>query len=211
MDPAKRFASAGQLAAALAECLGASVPVDPLANSSRTNEIAMRSKARRRTGLWVAGAAAVVLLAVGLGVRTEVGSRWLHQEEGAAASGVSSTTYDQFVKAQDLLQHSYKQANIAAAITGFQQILRQDPKFALAEAGLGSAYFLQYRISRDAKPLDMAKTATNQALTMDSTLAAPYITLARIEAMAGKTQIASGCGAAPPASLDSVRPCRCGS
>jgi tetratricopeptide (TPR) repeat protein len=190
MDAAKRFASAGQLAAALAECLGASGSVDSLANSSRANEIVMRSKARRRIGLWAAGAAAVLLVAAGLGVRTEVGSRWLHQEEGAAATGVSSSTYDQFLKAQDLLQHSYKQANIAAAITGFQQVLHQDPKFALAEAGLGSAYFLQYRNSRDAKLLDMAKTATNQALAMDSTLAAPYITLARIEAMAGKTQVA---------------------
>jgi tetratricopeptide (TPR) repeat protein len=103
---------------------------------------------------------------------------------------VATNTYDQFLKAQELLQHPYKQANIAAAITGFQQVLREDPKFALAEAGLGSAYFLQYRSSRDAKLLDLAKGATDQALAMDSTLAAPYITLGRMEAMAGKTQVA---------------------
>jgi eukaryotic-like serine/threonine-protein kinase len=191
MDPEKRFASAGQLAAALGVCLGASVPVDSLASSSRANEIVMRSNANRRNGLWVVvGTVETLLAVVGLGMRTEIGSRWLRREQGGAAAGMAASTYDNFLKAQDLLQHSYKQANIAAAITGFQQVLHQDPKFALAEAGLGSAYFLKYRNSRDAEFLEQAKAATNQALTMDSTLAAPYITLARIEAMAGKTQVA---------------------
>jgi tetratricopeptide (TPR) repeat protein len=103
---------------------------------------------------------------------------------------VSTSKYDQFLKAQGLLQHSYKEANIAAAVSGFQEVLKADPNFALAEAGLGQAYFLQYRNSGDMKLLDMAKQATAKALQVDSNLAPPYITMARMAAMEGQTPLA---------------------
>jgi tetratricopeptide (TPR) repeat protein len=115
---------------------------------------------------------------------------WLHTANNAATAGVAATQYDQFLKAQELLQHSYKQANIAAAITGFQEVLKADPNFALAQAGLGQAYFLQYRNNGDAKLLDMAKQATAKALQLDANLAPPYTTMARMAAMQGQTQLA---------------------
>jgi tetratricopeptide (TPR) repeat protein len=94
------------------------------------------------------------------------------------------------LKAQELLQHSYKEANLAAAVTGFQEVLKADPKFAPAEAGLGQAYFLQYRNNGDAKLLNMAKQATAKALQLDANLAPPYITMARMAAMQGQTSLA---------------------
>ena len=181
MDPAKRYASAGQLAEALAESLGAPLPA---------GTVSAPSKAASKTTLWVA-IAALLLLAV-------AGSAWwfagiprsLHPANSAATAGVPATQYDQFLKAQDQLQHSYKQVNIAAAITGFQEVLKADPNFALAHAGLGQAYFLQYRNNGDAKLLDMAKQATAKALQLDANLASPYITMARMAAMQGQTQLA---------------------
>jgi eukaryotic-like serine/threonine-protein kinase len=116
--------------------------------------------------------------------------RWLHTANGAATAGVPATQYDQFLKAQDQLQHYYNQANLGAAISGFQEVLKADPNFALAQAGLGQAYFLQYRDSRDANLLNMAKQATAKALQLNANLAPPYITMARMEAMQGHTQLA---------------------
>jgi tetratricopeptide (TPR) repeat protein len=180
MDPAKRYASAGQLAEALAESLGA-----PMAAGT----VSAPPKAANKTRLWVAIAALLLLAGVGSALWLAGIPRSLHPANGAA-TGVPATQYDQFLKAQDLLQHSYKQANIAAAITGFQEVLKADPNFALAQAGLGQGYFLQYRNNGDAKLLDMAKQATAKALQLDANLASPYITMARMAAIQGQTQLA---------------------
>jgi eukaryotic-like serine/threonine-protein kinase len=177
MDPAKRYASAGKLAEALAESLGA-----PLAAGT----VAAPSKAASKVAI-----AALLLLAVGGSALWLAGiPRSLHPANSVATAGVPATQYDQFLKAQDQLQHSYKQANIAAAINGFQEVLKADPNFALAQAGLGQGYFLQYRNNGDAKLLDMAKQATAKALQLDANLAPPYTTMARMAAMQGQTQLA---------------------
>jgi eukaryotic-like serine/threonine-protein kinase len=176
IDPAKRFASAGQLAEALAEALGT-----PLSVEAAT----IPAKASWRTRLLVGMAALVVLAAVGFAVWP---ARAPHPPP--ATVSVPAGQYDQFLKAQDLLQHAYTEANIAAAVTGFQELLKADPNFALAEAGLGHAYFLQYRDNGDTKLLDLAKQATAKALQLDANLAPPYITMARIAAMQGHTSLA---------------------
>ena len=182
MDPAKRFSSAGQLAEALAESLGAPLAADPPPSAL--------SKPAGKTRLRVSMAALVVLAVAGFAFWPAGGPHWLHGADGSATAGVPATQYDQFLKAQELLQHSYKQANIAAAVSGFQAVLKADPKFALAQAGLGQAYFLQYRNSGDAKLLDMAKQATAKALQLDTNLAPPYITMGRMAGMQGQTQLA---------------------
>ncbi len=181
MDPAKRYGSAGQLADALAESLGAPLPASTAAAPSKTQS---------KTKLWVGMATLVVLAAVVFATWYAGMPHWLHTANGGAMAGMPATQYDQFLKAQDLLQHSYKEANIAAAASGFQEVLNADPNFALAQAGLGQAYFLQYRNNGDTKLLDMAKQATAKALQLDANLASPYITMARMAAMQGHAQLA---------------------
>jgi eukaryotic-like serine/threonine-protein kinase len=176
VDPAKRFASAGQLAEALAESLGAPPPVDstPLPGK-KSWKIMLR-----------VGSAALVLIA-GIGI-----ALWSTKvpRTGLLTAGLPAGQYDQYLKAQDLLQHSYTQANLSAAVAGFQQVLKADPNFALAEAGLGHAYFLQYRNDRDANLLQLSQQATAKALQLDANLAPPYVTMARIAAMQGHTALA---------------------
>jgi serine/threonine-protein kinase len=183
LDPAKRYSSAGELAAALAESLG----VSPLSQNGAAT-IAPPVQSRWRTGM-VAGLATVVVLAAGF-IAWQGGFHRLLQRPGKQAPVISATTYDQFQKAQDLLQRSYKNANTAEAVKGFEAVLQADPNFALAEARLGTAYFIQYRNSHDAKLLDMAREATNRAINLDPNLAPPYITLARMAAMQGQTPLA---------------------
>ena len=181
MDPAKRYGSAGQLAEALAESLGAPLPAGAASAPSKTTS---------KTKLWVGLAVLVVLAALGIAMWFAGVPHWLHSTNGTATAGLPATQYDQFLRAQDLLQHSYKEANIAAAVSAFQEVLKADPNFALAQAGVGQAYFLQYRNNGDAKLLDMAKQATAKALQLDANLASPYITMARMAAMEGQTQLA---------------------
>jgi serine/threonine-protein kinase len=184
IDPARRFASAGQLATALAESLGASAPAEVSGSPPPS---------LRRIRTWVWGAivsAGVLTIAVGLGVWTGAIRRWVHPETAGIPAGTPANTYDEYQKAQDLLQRSYKDANIAAAAQGFQQVLQEDPSFALAAAGLGNAWFLQYRSSKDPKLLDMARAETMKALQLDPRQAPPYVTLARMAAMQGQIPLA---------------------
>lgn len=183
LDPTRRFTSAGQLAAALAESLGAGPQSEGVASTG--NDL---PKARRRIKI-LAGIAVTVGLVAALFTWREFLPRRFGGNTGASAVS-SGTTYDQFQKAQDLLLHSYKQSNVAEAVKGFQAVLAADPSFALAHARLGLAYFIQYRNSHDPKLLDMAKESTNRALNLDPNLAPPYITLSRIASMQGQTALA---------------------
>jgi len=187
IDPAKRFASAGQLATALAESPGASVPAEVSAEVSGSSSQA-RGRIRKRMWLVVAGVA-VAAAVVSVGLRTGVVRRWAHPEAAGVPAGTPANVYDDYLKAQDLIQRSYKDANIADAAKGFQQVLQKDPSFALA-AGLGNAWFLQYRASKDPKLLDMKRAETMKALQLDPNLAPPYVTLARMAGMQGQISLA---------------------
>jgi tetratricopeptide (TPR) repeat protein len=180
-DPAKRFQSAGQLANALAESLGTHVPVEISAPPERTPH-------RRTRGRWIfAGALAVAVI---LGAWYE-GRRLNLAHEGGRTPAATVASGDQFQRAQDLLLHSYKEANVAQAVKGFEAVLKTDPKNALAEAQLGAAHFALYRVhSHDPRLLDQARQESEQAAAMGPELAAPYITLARIAAQEGHTELA---------------------
>jgi eukaryotic-like serine/threonine-protein kinase len=188
MDPAKRFSSAGQLANALAESLGAPPPGE---SEATPDHDALR--ARRRIKI-LAGIAMAAALVAGVAMWPAGRQRLFHlvDKAGSGPSGtvLSTTVDDQFQKAENLLLLSYKGSNTAEAVKGFQAVLQADPNNALAEARLGLAYFIQYRASHDPKLLDMAKDATNRAINLDPNLAPPYITLSRIAAMEGQTPLA---------------------
>jgi serine/threonine protein kinase/predicted Zn-dependent protease len=182
-DPAKRFSSAGQLAAALSECLGTAAPVE-----ASTAPVPGSGRKQRSLPARLTIAAAVIL---GLAAfRMPAVRQWLHLEKAPVAAGISSNENDQYLKAQDLLKKSYKDANVAEAVTIFSQILKENPKFVLAQAGLGAAYFAQYRNSRDGKLLDLAKDTTDKALGMQPDLAPALATRARIEAATGHQDLA---------------------
>jgi tetratricopeptide (TPR) repeat protein len=182
IDAAKRFTSAGQLAAALAESLGAAAPSDLVGSPSR--------KGGKRWVWEAIIAVAVLAVAVGFGVWTGKIQRWIHPASAGVPEGTPANVDDEYLKAQDLLQRSYKATNIDAAAKGFQQVLQEDPSFALAAAGLGNAWFLQYRNGKDAKLLDQARAEEIKALHMDPNMAPPYVTLARMAAMQGQIALA---------------------
>ena len=244
LDPAKRFASAGQLAENLAECLGsgfapaapayapAYAPSSPSYTPSHTPPYApvlsaptpgrmppppmpappppkplteparwanlfglIRNRRLTKRAKWAL-----------LGLTIFTFQKWWRTDEPAkhkssvsapvapvapvTGSDDSDSNDDDYVKAVSLLQRPYKDSNVAAALKGFQQVLDRDPKSALAEAGLGSAYFAQYNTTHDPKLLSLARAATSQAIEMNPSLAPPYVTEARMSAKAGQTDLA---------------------
>jgi tetratricopeptide (TPR) repeat protein len=105
----------------------------------------------------------------------------------AASPGVNG----EYLKADGLLLRYDKRKNVTDAIALLNDVLKQDPSFALAQAGLCRADFLQYRATRAPGQLDQARAACNRASAIDPNLAPPYITLARIDAMTGNTALAT--------------------
>jgi serine/threonine protein kinase/Flp pilus assembly protein TadD len=175
-DPAKRFASAGALLSALSAVLVEG-------GKETANETAPHWLAKQ----WRYVALALALLTVAAG--------WGYYHYAAQAktrSAVQSANLNEkYLQAMNLLRRSDKQKNVADATAILKGILSQDPNFALAQSGLGLAYFIQYRNSPTPGLLDQARAACNRAIAIEPNLAPPYVTLARIEAMAGNNAMAT--------------------
>lgn len=182
-DPAKRFQSAGQLANALAEALGTHGPMEMPAATPPTRGL-------KSSAIWLIGSLLTLVVLAGGGLAW-YGMRWKTANPSGAESGAIGATSDELQKGQELLLRSYKESDLAGAVKTFQSVLAKDPGNALAEARLGAAYLAQHGYTHDPKLLDMAADASNRAVRLDSELAAPYITLARIAALQGKTQLAT--------------------
>ena len=184
-DPGKRFPSAGALSTALSGVLAV-----PFAGDGAERAQGMRGKRRPR---WVYEAALAVLLlgAAGTLVYLREGKALFGAGKSGAAALNAGGVNDKYLGAEKLLLRYDKRKNVSDAIGLLRDVLKQDPDFGLAQAGLGRAYFLQYRVSREAGLLDKARAACNRAIQIDSSLAPPWVTLARIDAMAGNTALAT--------------------
>ena len=227
LDPANRYTSAGQMAEALAECIGIAAPAPapyqapppppppsftptrtptptpypypyPLLSAKELKKL-KRKEAKPGRGLRVLGG---ILVAVALIMRSCSDDKSEKKEAKetnsstagaiAAAKALAGTdSYDDALKAQELLAKSYKQSNVVEAAGDFRDILDDDPKNAVAEAGLGAAYLLQYRTSQDPKLLEMSQKETNRAIELDPNTAPAYVTLANIAAMQGNNALAT--------------------
>jgi tetratricopeptide (TPR) repeat protein len=76
--------------------------------------------------------------------------------------------------------------NVDTAITLFNRALEQDPKYALAEAGLGEAYWRSYEQTKDTHLADEARKSSAAAIAMNDKLAQVYVTLGMIHTGTGR-------------------------
>jgi serine/threonine protein kinase/uncharacterized protein HemY len=208
LDPARRFHSAGEMAEALAEAIGVHSAGPAPEPATPTRPAAKPEKQRHPLrGLLIT---AIVLFFV-FGERIPfIGRLFDHDSKTPAAdNSPAQSSYETYTQAQALLLKSYKYANIDAAIAKFQQIPPADPNYALAQAGLGSAHFIQYRNAQDPKLLSQAVAETNKALQLDSKTAPAYVTLARIAAAQGHNdeamQMAKEAMSIDPTNADAFR------
>ena len=190
-DPAKRFSSAGQLSEALAECIGTAVPVEAAVAAIGPP----RTESDRKKRPWQMGVAVAALVLGVAAFMTPAVRRVLHLDavpnKKAVLAGAPASLNDEYTHAQELLKKSYKDSNVAEAVNIFQHILTEDQNFILAQAGLGAAYFKQYKNDTSKGDLlDAAKGATEKALEMDPQCAPALVTRAQIEAITGQNDLA---------------------
>jgi serine/threonine protein kinase/Flp pilus assembly protein TadD len=103
----------------------------------------------------------------------------------AAGETGTSSAYDFYLQARGHLQRRGGD-DIDQAIQMFQQAKTLDPKYALAYAGLGEAYWRKYRDTRDTQWVQPARENCQLALKLNNQLAPVYVTLGIVEEGAGR-------------------------
>ena len=103
-----------------------------------------------------------------------------------AGEKVLPRAYEFYLEGRGFLLHSNKVENLDSAISAFEQAIEQHPNYALAFAGLGEAYWLKYKLSKDPLLLEKAQANCTQAIQMNDGLTSAHITLAGI--YKGKSQ-----------------------
>jgi tetratricopeptide (TPR) repeat protein/TolB-like protein/predicted Ser/Thr protein kinase len=83
--------------------------------------------------------------------------------------------YDLYLQGRGYLQNYDKPENVDNAIRAFQQAIAFDPKFGLAQAALGEAYWQKYSSSKDSQWVVHAREACARAKSLESNHAAAYV------------------------------------
>jgi eukaryotic-like serine/threonine-protein kinase len=171
--PAKRFASTGQMIAALSEAIGLGSPAASAPAAA---------KPRRRSWLLVPVVVAAALLLVVV-ERRAVPPR-------ADSVPPAAGQQQEYRRAHDLLAHYYRPQALETAIPLLEKIVAKDARFAPALADLGRANFLQFAQQRDTKYLEPAREASLRAVAIAPDLASAHVTLGFLYAFTNQYDLA---------------------
>jgi eukaryotic-like serine/threonine-protein kinase len=108
----------------------------------------------------------------------------------ARPSTTSVSALAAYSEAQALLEHPEVAGNVTRAIEGLRVALIRDPKFALAQAALGRAYWQQYMETRDPSWVRLSTDAVTEALRLDPADPGTRLALATLYSGTGRTDAA---------------------
>ena len=94
--------------------------------------------------------------------------------------------YEYYMQGRGYLQRYEVPQNIETAISLFNLALGQDRSYALAEAGLGEAYWRKYEQTKDPRWVEEAKKSSAAAIKLNDNLAQVYVTLGMIATGTGR-------------------------
>jgi serine/threonine-protein kinase len=94
--------------------------------------------------------------------------------------------YEYYMQGKGYLQRYEVTQNVDTAISLFNLALGQDRSYALAEAGLGEAYWRKYELTKDTQWADQAKKSIADAIGLNDKLAQVYVTLGMIHTGTGQ-------------------------
>jgi serine/threonine-protein kinase len=106
----------------------------------------------------------------------------------AAGSTTVPSAYDFYLQGRGYLQRYEKTDNLDTAIDLFKRALQEDPRYALAYAGLGEAYWRKYEVGKDAQWVETAVSNCERAIQLNDQLAPVHVTLGRIYTGTGRNQ-----------------------
>jgi serine/threonine protein kinase/tetratricopeptide (TPR) repeat protein len=98
------------------------------------------------------------------------------------------SAYEYYMQGRGYLQRFEVVQNVDTAITLFNRALEQDPKYALAHAGLGEAYWRSYEQTKDTQWADEARKSSATAIALNDKLPQVYVTLGMIHAGTGRSE-----------------------
>ena len=105
----------------------------------------------------------------------------------ARAPTTSLSALAAYSDAQALLEHPEVPGNVSRAIEGLRLALIRDPKFALAQAALGRAYWQQYLETKDPSWVRLSTDAVTEALRLDPADPGTRLALATLYSGTGRT------------------------
>jgi len=91
-----------------------------------------------------------------------------------------------YLEGEGYLQRYDNAENIDRAIRLLNQAVERDPRYALAHAALGQAYWRKYDLTKDASLIELARASCDAAMRINDRLASLYITLAIISNGTGR-------------------------
>ena len=95
------------------------------------------------------------------------------------------SAYEYYMQGRGYLQRYEVTQNVDTAIALFNRALQQDPKYALAHAGLGEAYWRNYEQTKETQWVEEARKNSAAAIALNDKLAQVYVTLGMIDAGTG--------------------------
>ena len=98
--------------------------------------------------------------------------------------------YETYLQGLAYLRRYDKPGNLDAAIRLFETTTKADPKFALAFAALGEAYWNKYRQDGDPRWVELASASCGRAAELNDRLPAVFVTLGRIHDGTGQHNLA---------------------
>ncbi len=117
-------------------------------------------------------------------LQLELGAR--ERQALAARETEASAAYDLYLQAHGHLQRrNSSKGDLDLAIQMFQKAVALDPKYTLAYAGLGEAYWKKYRDTHDTQWVQPAETSCQRALALNQQLAPVHLTFGIIKAGTG--------------------------
>jgi serine/threonine protein kinase/Tfp pilus assembly protein PilF len=174
--PQKRFASTGQMIAALSEAIGMGAGTAPAPRPGRPRVF--------RAWMLAAVAAAVALLMALPQTRAVFAPR-------SADPVPLAGTQEDYRRAHDLLAHYYRPRALETAIPLLEKIVGRDPRFAPAFADLGRANLLQFSQQRDTKYSEPARESALRALALAPDMASAHVTLGALYTRTAQNDLAS--------------------
>ena len=99
--------------------------------------------------------------------------------------------YDFYLQGRGYLLNYDRPENVDGAIRVFQQALALDPKYALASAGLGDAYWKKYEATKDTRWVEGSRDSCQRALALNPNLAPVHICLGTLESGTGQYEKAT--------------------
>jgi serine/threonine protein kinase/tetratricopeptide (TPR) repeat protein len=96
------------------------------------------------------------------------------------------SAYEYYLQGRGYLQRYEVAQNVDTAITLFNRALKQDPRYALADAGLGEAYWRKYELTKDTQWVEEARKSSAAAIALNDKLAQVYVTLGMIHTGTGR-------------------------